>query len=88
MLLRAADDACWAPAIHLPATGLVGTTVEEELRKNPGFGLWVVGHSLGAGVASLLVALWREKYPYVHGRVPLHTRVPGCASNPRPGAIC
>jgi hypothetical protein len=49
------------------AAGPVGETVVAALAQNPGYGLWVVGHSLGAGVASLLVALWRDKYPFVQG---------------------
>lgn len=62
----AAHEGMLAAAKEL-AAGPVGETVGQQLRANPGFGLWVVGHSLGAGVASLLVALWREQYPFVQG---------------------
>lgn len=62
----AAHEGMLAAAREL-AAGPVGAMVDRELQGNPGFGLWVVGHSLGAGVASLLVALWRDKYPFVQG---------------------
>eukprot|EP00797_Seminavis_robusta_P006717 Sro1450_g273810.2 (654) ;mRNA; r:25097-27533 len=37
--------------------------IEEELRANPDYSLVLVGHSMGAGVASLLATFWEEKFP-------------------------
>lgn len=40
--------------------GPVTRTVARMLKANPGFDLCVVGHSLGAGIASLLGLIWAE----------------------------
>jgi hypothetical protein len=40
--------------------------VLEQLRRNPGFALVVTGHSLGAGVATLLALLWAQAPALAH----------------------
>jgi Lipase (class 3) len=37
-------------------------SIEEELRNNPDYSLVLVGHSMGAGCASLLATFWEEKF--------------------------
>jgi Lipase (class 3) len=37
-------------------------SIEEELRANPDYSLVLVGHSMGAGCASLLATFWEEKF--------------------------
>lgn len=52
--------------------------VERELRKNPGYSLVIVGHSMGGGVGALLGTLWSGRFPvsvFVYGPpciAPLH----------------
>jgi len=56
--------------------------VDEEMRKNPQYSLVLCGHSMGGGVAALLGALWRKRYPvsvFVYGPpclAPLHANPP------------
>jgi hypothetical protein len=40
--------------------------VLEQLRRNPGFALVVTGHSLGAGVATLLALIWAQAPALAH----------------------
>lgn len=37
--------------------------IEEELKANPGYGLVLVGHSMGGGVAALLATIWESRFP-------------------------
>ena len=63
-------------------SNLTQGVIEAELRKNPGYRLVLVGHSMGGGVAALLGTLWRKKFPisvFVYGPpciAPLHASPP------------
>lgn len=50
-----------AASTHAQANSPLALKVAEQLNLYPGYGLIVSGHSLGAGVASLLSLLWSEK---------------------------
>lgn len=56
-----------ASARHLRDTIARLQLIEKARAKRPGYPLVVCGHSLGAGVASVLAFLLRKKYPEVKG---------------------
>jgi len=56
----AVHDGMWRAAQKVKAQ--LQETIEAELAKRPDFKLLLTGHSLGAGVATLLCLLWRREY--------------------------
>lgn len=42
---------------------MTGKTISDELDAHPDYSLVIVGHSLGAGVAACLAAMWSRRFP-------------------------
>lgn len=57
------------------AHSLLKREIEERLWKHPSHQLYIVGHSLGASVASLLGWLWRPSFPSLQ----VYAFAPACA---------